>query len=251
MKDALGREGRRALAAALRTLSLLAFDFDGTLAPIVERRDDARVAAPVSRRLERLARVRPVAVVTGRSVADVAPRLGFEPQFVVGNHGAEDPGRACALEYSSLDGVRALVAAHFDELHALGIQVEDKLFSLALHYRLAHEPARALARIEALLDGLDPRLQRFGGKCVVNVVMAGAPDKGDAVASLVQRAGCASAVFVGDDLNDEAAFARAAPDWLTVRVGRDDPRSRARFFLESHAHMQALLDLMLALLHAP
>jgi trehalose 6-phosphate phosphatase len=250
MRSVFGPEGMRALEAVLRAQPLLAFDFDGTLAPLVQRPDDARVPVASSRRLGRLARLRPVAVVTGRSVADVARRLGFSPRFIIGNHGAEDAGRGAQLDTSGLDGVRARLTAHAAELDAAGVQVEDKRFSLALHYRVARDQDRATACIRALLAGLDPGLRAFGGKCVVNVVLAGAPDKGDAVASLVQRAGCGVAVFVGDDVNDEAVFARALPNWLTVRVGRDDPASRAGFFLNDHSEMKRLLAAMLEVLRA-
>jgi trehalose 6-phosphate phosphatase len=251
MRHLFEAEGRRALEAALRAQPLLAFDFDGTLAPIVERPDDAHVAAEVAERLDRLGRLRPVAVVTGRSVADVSGRLGFSPRFIVGNHGAEDPARDPGLEASLLDGLRTRLAGHAAGLGAAGIQVEDKRFSLALHYRLAADRRRAVARIRSVLRGLDPGLRTFGGKYVVNVVLASAPDKGDAVASLVRRAACGAAVFVGDDVNDEAVFERALPNWLTVRVGRDDPATRASFFLSDHSEMGALLDAMLSALRAP
>jgi len=62
----------------------------------------------------------------------------------------------------------------------------------------------------------------------------------------VERADCALAVFVGDDVNDEPVFERAERNWLTVRVGRDDPNSRAGFFLDSEAEVAVLLDWMLA-----
>ena len=250
MKRLFARDGRRALQEALRADPLLAFDFDGTLAPIVERPDQARVASGVSDRLGRLAQLRPVAVVTGRTVADVAQRLGFAPRFIIGNHGAEDPDGGLQPDPARLDRLRSHLAAHAAALRDGGVQLEDKRFSLALHYRLAADRRRAVALIEALLDGLDPGLRRFGGKCVVNVVLADAPDKGDAVVSLVRRAGCRAAVFVGDDVNDEAVFARASPDWLTVRVGRGDRRSRAAFFLADHSEVEVLLDSMLGLLGA-
>ena len=67
--------------------------------------------------------------------------------------------------------------------------VEDKRLSLALHYRTAADPQAALARIDALLVGIEPALPGFGGKFVVNVVAAGLPDKGDALVELVRRAG--------------------------------------------------------------
>lgn len=250
MKRLFDRDGRRALEAALRTHPLLAFDFDGTLAPIVDRPDQARVAPGVSERLGRLAQLQPVAVVTGRAVADVARRLGFTPRFIVGNHGAEDPEAGHRPDLGRLDRLRAQLAARAGDLHAAGVELEDKRFSLALHYRLAPDRPRAMALIDALLDGLDPALKTFGGKHVVNVVPADAPDKGDAVVALVRRAGCGAAVFVGDDVNDEAVFARAAPGWLTVRVGRGGRGSRAAFFLADHSEVEALLDSMLELLGA-
>jgi trehalose 6-phosphate phosphatase len=248
VKHLFSREGCRALEAVLHAQPLLAFDFDGTLAPIVAHPDDARVAVAVARRLDRLARLRPLAVVTGRTVGDVARRLGFTPEFIVGNHGAEDPGLAPAFDREPLDRLRARIAAQADEFRAAGIQVEDKRLSLALHYRLAPDQRQAAARIESLLADLDPALRCFGGKCVLNVVAADAPDKGDAVASLVRRAGCDSALFVGDDVNDEAVFLRASKTWLTVRVGRDELQSRAAFFLGDHDEIVVLLESMLGVL---
>lgn len=240
--------GRQALQTTLGARPLLAFDFDGTLAPIVQRPDDARVAPALSARLDRLARLRPVAVITGRSVADVAGRLGFAPRYIVGNHGAEDPEQPANADGSRLDGLRARLAAHANALREACVRIEDKRLSLALHYRDAPDPGRAVACIEDVLAGLDPGLTVFGGKYVINAVLSGAPDKADAVASLVRRAGCDSTVFVGDDVNDEGVFERALPGWLTVRVGRDDPRSHAGFFLGSHLEVERLLDEMLALL---
>jgi hypothetical protein len=91
MQHLFGPDGEAALAAALRQRPLLAFDFDGTLTPIVARAEDARLSAAVSARLKALATQLPLAIVTGRAVADVRDRLGFEPQFLMGSHGAEDP----------------------------------------------------------------------------------------------------------------------------------------------------------------
>ena len=194
MKHLLTPEGERALQAVMRLRPLLAFDFDGTLAPIVARPDEAKVPEPVSRRLAELGRDLPIAIITGRSVADVKPRLGFEPQYVIGNHGAEDPVVSRpALQSQPLDALRQRISAHAGDLAAAGVSVEDKLFSLALHYRLAPDRGAALVCIEALLQGIEPALKRFGGKCVVNVLAAGLPDKGDALAALMRRSNVAAA----------------------------------------------------------
>ncbi|MNU05762.1 hypothetical protein D3C72_2506770 [compost metagenome] len=68
---------------------------------------------------------------------------------------------------------------------------------------------------------------------------------------LVERTGTQAAVFVGDDVNDEAVFVRAPPHWLTVRIGRDDPRSRAAYFLDGHAEVALFLGMMLNALSTP
>lgn len=251
MKHLFQLEGEQALLAVMRRSPLLAFDFDGTLAPIVARPDDAKVSVAVTQRLAKLSTIRPVAIVTGRSVADVAARLDFEPQFLIGNHGAEDPSSGPVIDIvPALDTFRLHLASHLDDLNAVGVQVEDKHYSLALHYRLAPSSEAAMAQIALVLDGLDPELVAFGGKCVVNVVPKSSPDKADAVISLVRRSGSGAAIFVGDDVNDESVFERASPQWLTVRIGRDDPFSRARFFLESPDEVATMLQRMLVSLGA-
>jgi trehalose 6-phosphate phosphatase len=248
MKHLFTPEGEQALDAVMRLHPILAFDFDGTLAPIVDRPEEAQVPATVSRGLARLAQRLPVAIITGRNVADVRPRLGFEPRYVIGNHGAEDPEIGPpSTAGQALDVLRRRVDAAAERLRHAGVEIEDKRLSLAFHYRLAPDPGAALVCIEELLQGIEPALGRFGGKCVVNVVAAGLPDKGDALAALVRRTDAGAAVFVGDDVNDEAVFMRAEPHWLTLRIGRDDPLSRAMFFLDSDAELARVLERMLAL----
>jgi trehalose 6-phosphate phosphatase len=248
MKPLFGSEGLAALQTALRARPLMAFDFDGTLAPLVPRPEDARVPPPLSRRLRRLARCLPLAIVTGRSVEDVAPRLGFTAAFIVGNHGAEEAGVAPAFDPAPLDLVRDRIGQARSALATAGIQVEDKRFSLALHYRRSAEPALALACIDGLLADLPSSLQVVPGRMVRNVVLADAPDKGVAVAALLRRADRAAAIFVGDDVNDETVFSAAPPDWVTVRVGRDYPQSRARYFLDDYADVGRLVAAMLEML---
>nr|MBP7660894.1 trehalose-phosphatase [Burkholderiaceae bacterium] len=214
----------------------------GTLAPIVSHPDRARVSKPVARELERLSLALPVAVISGRRVADVLPRLGFVPRFVVGNHGAEDPGDPASAHWPSrLDDLRERLARAAQRLTGAGVWVEDKGHSLALHFRQAPDAAVATDRINEVLVDLDPSLRCFGGKLVVNVVCAEAPDKADSLAALMARADAHSALFVGDDVNDEVVFARHHRHWLCVRVGRDDPQSQADFFLDRSSEMRALL----------
>jgi trehalose 6-phosphate phosphatase len=250
MQHLFTAEGKSSLAAILARRPLLAFDFDGTLAPIVSRPDDARVAIAVASRLRTLATRLPVAIITGRTIEDVRPRLGFVPHYVIGNHGAEDaaPDAGHTTSGDALDPLRAQLVHRGTELSASGISVEDKGLSIALHYRLARDRPRAKTLIDALLSSGDVSVRVFAGKMVVNIAPVGAPDKAHAMHALVARSGASCALFAGDDVNDEPVFAAAQPSWLTLRVGRDDPASRARYFLDGQQEMAMLLQCALELL---
>jgi len=225
LKPLLGPQGLAALAALARAPALFAFDFDGTLAPIRPRPDDVQVSTTIALRLEKLARARPVAIVTGRQIADVRERLGFTPAWIIGNHGAEDDGLAAA-----------------------GVLVEDKGQSLALHFRTAPDRAAASALIEEVLAGFTATLHVFGGKLVYNAVAADAPDKAVAVQRLIARTGAHAAFFAGDDVNDEPVFAAARPDWVTVRIGCERRESAAFYCVDGPHEMAGVLDRILALI---
>jgi trehalose 6-phosphate phosphatase len=246
MRRLFSPEGDAALAAVMALRPLLAFDFDGTLAPIVARPDDAHMPLTLAWRLDRLARVLPLAIVSGRAVDDVLARLPFRPRYVIGNHGAEDPHAPSAVDPGVLDAVRARLAEATRELLDAEVFVEDKRQSLALHYRLADDRDRALRLIKTLTADLGPGVSAFGGKFVMNIVPLGAPDKAHAVTSLVARCRVRCAVFVGDDVNDEPVFACAKPNWLTVKVGGDDPDSRAMYYLGDVDDVATMLDRMIA-----
>jgi trehalose 6-phosphate phosphatase len=85
----------------------------------------------------------------------------------------------------------------------------------------------------------------IGGHQVVNLVPEGAPHKGIALTALRQRAGCDTAIFVGDDETDEDVFALDQPGrLLTLRVGRKRS-SRAAFFVDSQRDVDAVLEALL------
>jgi trehalose 6-phosphate phosphatase len=247
MRSLLGIEGRSTLAALIARRPLLAFDFDGTLAPIVARPEEAHVPLPVAKRLGSLAEYLPVAVITGRAVDDVLPHLRFTAQYVVGNHGIEDPTEGLGGRWIEvLEPFRKELELQRVDLAAAGIVVEDKRQSIALHYRLASDHALALHRISKLMEQVrSPALAIQHGDCVFNVMASAAPDKGDALQSLVQRSGCDCGLFVGDDDNDEAAFAKAPVGWITVRVGPKQARTRAAYFLDGPSQLPALLQFLL------
>jgi trehalose 6-phosphate phosphatase len=248
MRHLFSAEGEAALSATMARRPLLAFDFDGTLAPIVARPDDVRVPAVLEDRLERLGRTLPLAIISGRRIDDVRARLSFTPTYVVGNHGAEDPYFPDVGSPWLLDAMRRRLQDEAPSLREVGVSVEDKQQSIALHYRLSSRPEQALEVVTRLARTLPTGLRAFGGKLVMNIVVDGAPDKAAAVANLVQRSGASAAIFLGDDVNDEPVFERAERDWLTIKVGSDSEFSRAMYYVDDLSEVANLLERMLSLI---
>jgi trehalose 6-phosphate phosphatase len=243
--------GARALRSLMQRRPLLGFDFDGTLAPIVAHPPDARVAHPLSRRLSRLSARLPVAVVSGRAVNNLEQHLSFRPRWIVGNHGAEHPLMTPDPRHArALDPVRERLRLHAADIEHAGVVVEDKGLSIALHYRCAPVLDLALATMEPLLRLPRETTRIVGGKRVINITAAGAPDKADAMSALVRACGAPCAFYIGDDANDECVFRRAPAHWMTVRVGNDDPHSAAAWFIESEADVANVLDSMLTALES-
>jgi trehalose 6-phosphate phosphatase len=225
---------------------LCAFDFDGTLAPIVAQPERAHLPIGILQRLVTLAHYTPVAVITGRSVADIRSRLGFQPDFVVGNHGLEGvPG----VEYSAelceqlcAEWEQRLAAALQDRsVYDPGIHIENKTYSLSVHYRLARDRAKAERQLAALFKRVTKDARVVGGKCVFSLLPQEASDKGVALERLMQASGARSAIYIGDDVTDEDIFRLPRPDLLSVRVG-PGTGSAAEFFLYHRIDVMQVLD---------
>jgi trehalose 6-phosphate phosphatase len=221
--------------------TLCAFDFDGTLASIVDHPDQAVMRVRTENLLRQLALLYPCLIVSGRARADVLSRMsGVHVAQVIGNHGAET--ESSQHPRHRVDQWKAALELELGPVP--GLWVEDKGLSLAIHYRQYAQKADARRRILAVTRKLK-RARVFGGKQVVNVVEDGVPNKGDAVAAERDRLRCNWVLYVGDDENDEDAFALGG-NIVPVRIGRK-LRSHARYYLRTQEEMDALLELLVRL----
>jgi trehalose 6-phosphate phosphatase len=240
---AFSPEGVACLAAVLATRPLLAFDIDGTLAPIVERPDEARLTDEVQECLAELASRTEVAIITGRSVRDARRMLTFEPRYLIGNHGAEGmPAwreRTAGFERTVRGWHDAL--RECDALERAGVTIEDKRYSLSLHYRRAENPHAAYRAIYRCLDALAPAPQIIDGKAVVNLLSPDAPDKGEALRALIRETRCTNVLYVGDDDTDETVFGLHLPSVLTLRV-EPAADSDAALFLRDQREVLTLMQ---------
>lgn len=245
MKYLFSTAGETALAAQLAQPTLLAFDFDGTLAPLTADPREAHLPARMRPLLAALCAAAPVAIISGRSVADLKDRLGATPKFLIGNHGLEGiPENAARLA-----DCQAICQSWQHQLEPrlaadpalAGVVLDNKGYSLSLHYGLAPLPPAAAPRLRALLAALQPAAAIIGGKQVFNLIPDAASSKRQALHSLLRHEGLEQALYVGDDATDETVFAEAPPPWLTVRV-EPSPLSAARFFLRQQEEMTTLLQ---------
>lgn len=238
MKYILSAESLDVVRRLAQERTLCAFDFDGTLSPIVDHPDRAVLRVRTRNLLRRLAASYPCIVVSGRARADVLQKLsGIHMARVIGNHGAET-----ATTIASRHRIDQWLATLKDELGPVpGLWVEDKGMSLAIHYRQSMQKTDARRRILAATRKLK-HVHVFGGKQVVNVVLDGAPNKGDALVAEQARLGCNWVLYVGDDDNDEDAFALPG-NVVSVRIRRK-LRSHARYYLRAQTEIDALLALL-------
>lgn len=244
MRHLLNRACDAVLQALIAREPLIAFDFDGTLAPLVERPSLARLEPRTAERLERLARVLPVVVISGRAVADVAPRLDGVPLAgISGNHGLEPWGATPEIE-RLVDGWADALSRRFG--HLPGIEFEHKRWSLTVDYR--HVPdlsgtERALAQFARTL----PQVRVLGGRHAdLNLAPAGEHHKGTALARHMAALGRTAALYVGDDRTDEDVFGHPIDGLVSVRVGQR-AGSRAHFFLHEQTEVARLVEVLWAL----
>ena len=141
----------RRIREASRTL--LAFDFDGTLTPIVDLPDHAALAPEVRATLESLSRQDRylTGIVSGRSLADILARVDVPGLFYAGNHGLEMTGPGLDFVHPGAEKLRDTQTELYHQLRSNlsdlpGVLVENKGLTLSVHYRMAAERA---AEVEA------------------------------------------------------------------------------------------------------
>ena len=223
---------------------LLAFDFDGTLAPITSEPDRAAISPGTRRLLRELTAQYPCIVVSGRSRADVRRRLrGIGFREVIGNHGIEPWDSSPAIAEIVRTWV-PLLKKRFELLQ--GVIVEDKKYSISVHYRKAHRKEKTINAVKQIAKTL-AGARLLGGKQVINIIPKGVPDKGLAVKRERRRQHCDKVIFLGDDETDEAVFALPRRDrFLTIRVGAKRS-SLSRFYIRDQKEVDPLISSLIAL----
>ena len=232
--EALPAELRRMIVQLARTPRLLvACDYDGPLAPIVADPSQAKPLPESVHALRSLASLpaTTTAVISGRALRDLATlsRLPAEVHLV-GSHGSEfDVGFVHELEPEATE-LRTRLQRALQEItygHD-GVSLEAKPASVAVHVRQAtqeigEQVLDAVRSGPATWDGV----QITDGKAVIELAVV-QTDKGNALDALRHQVGATAAVFIGDDVTDEKAFARLQGPDVGIKVGEGDSLAGCR-----------------------
>ena len=240
---------------------IIMLDIDGTLAPIAPRPQDAVVPAGTRRAVATLAS-RPgvhVALVSGRGAADARRLVSVGNTWVIGNHGIELVGpqgeTEIAPEAEPYRGAMAQAARKITSAvtHVAGVTLEDKVWTLSVHYRLA-DPA-VVPRLKTAIDAIAHQqgLRVTEGKGVYELRPPVDLNKGTAVLALARRLGGlvpgTSIVFAGDDRTDEDAFRVLRghnSDAVTIKVGDEATQTAAEFRLPDPEGVRRFLEWLVA-----
>lgn len=230
----------------------LGLDYDGTLTPIVERPEDALLAPEMRAALARVLARWPLALVSGRDLADLRRFVDLDGLLYAGSHGfdmALPPGSpeppAPGVSYlPALDEAEAQLRAGLAPV--AGTKVERKRYAIAAHYRQAGADAAPSVQF-AVEAARRPGLKVTDAKMVLELRPAVDWHKGAAFHWLQQAfAPRATPIFIGDDATDEDAFRALPPHGVGVLVAERERPTAARWRLDDVDGVRSFLERLAA-----
>lgn len=241
------------IAASQARRPAVFLDYDGTLTPIVAHPEDAVLSDEMRDTIRRLAKVCPVAVVSGRDLSDVRGRVGLEDIVYAGSHGFDIAGpdglrRENPEAQDVLPVLDEAEAELREQLAGIeGAEVERKKYAIAIHYRNTSEAD--VADIEGAVDRTQSshsKLRKEHGKKIFELQ----PDidwhKGRAVTWLLRELDLDKSkvlpIYIGDDVTDENAFRSLRGRGAGIVVGDEGRESAAQYELENPAEVASFLD---------
>jgi trehalose 6-phosphate phosphatase len=257
----------KTIANKIRAAShtLLMFDFDGTLTPIVDTPEMAELSEESRKLLKSLARCpnSTIAIISGRAINDLQSKIEIPGIIYAGNHGLEIQGPDLAFVHPITEEVgpvlRMIALVLKKALGAIrGAIVEDKGLTLSVHYRLVDD--QEVDEVKDILDStvgvaaVLGKVRTTSGKMVHEVRPAVPWDKGKAVKLLMKRYGKGGRqsgllpLYVGDDLTDEDAFkVIESYGGIAVYVGGENHQSSASYYLKFTEEVDNLIKELLRL----
>lgn len=208
---------------------LFFIDYDGTLAPIVDRPDEAYPHPEAPPLLAQLDARYPLWIITGRHLQALNGLLDL-PLRAIGLHGAQEGRIGGTIRRLMPDeAVEALHRLRQSAPTGDGVELEEKDVAFAVHYRAADDEDEARERLRAWADSVPEMLEAIWGKKVMELRPKGM-SKGTAVRTIAADYPDRTPVYLGDDVTDEDAFEalQEFDEAVTIKVGEGDTTARYR-----------------------
>lgn len=246
MKNIFSVLGKGELKTFFHQNTIYCFDFDGTLAEIIDNPSQVFLKPKTRELLKKLQTKKPIAVISGRSVADLKGRLGFEPNFLIGNHGIE----GLFTEKNFLEECKKTTKKWLQKISELSkismnkfnYDIEDKDFSICIHYKNKHHISpEEIANTTNLISMLDPIPKIIHGKSVLNILPNFNINKGTSLLEIMKKSQFSHAVYIGDDITDEDVFKLNMNNILTIRIGKKT-ESNAKYFIQEQTKIDKFIS---------
>lgn len=232
---------------------VLFFDYDGTLTPIVDDPEDAKLSDEGKKTLEKLSRQLTVAIISGRGLADLKSKVGIASLIFAGSHGFEITGPGgLEMQYKKgeeilpqLDQAEKALKEKLETIN--GCKIERKKYAIAVHYRkVAKESVREVKDIVSEVVEGQNKLKVGKGKKILELK----PDldwhKGEAVNWLLENLDLKTDryqhIFFGDDITDEDALKVVQEKGIGILVGTHGQKTYANYRLDGTDDVYQLLE---------
>lgn len=237
-------------------------DYDGTLTPIVQRPEDARISDSMRNTLLRLSERYTVAVVTGRDHNDVKQFIRLDNIIYSGSHGYITTGPdGMHMEHEQSEKIITKLDKIETELHKVlddkteGVQIDRKRYAIAVHYRNAREQDVSIVfkTVDQMLEK-HPGHKKGEGKMVVEIK----PDidwhKGKAVMWIMETLGIHKKnnvipIFIGDDVTDEDAFKAIKGKGIGILVENHGQETTADYSLKNVYQVERFFEAIIGKKH--
>lgn len=232
-------------------------DYDGTLTPIVSRPELAVISGEMRAIVAKLSQIYTTAIVSGRMREDVMKLTGIQELIYAGSHGFDIQGPEVSMVHPEAKKLIPVISEVIEKLKAEisdipGLLIEEKKFSVAVHYRLVDE-SKYLPQIRKVVQNTvkgNKSLRFMSGKKVFEILPAIDWDKGKAIRWIMQALKIdwanSSVIYIGDDTTDEDAFREVRTRGTGILVSDEPIISSADFRLTSPDEVKRLFEKIIA-----
>lgn len=224
-------------------------DYDGTLTPIASRPQEAVLKEDMRQIVKELAEVCTTGIISGRDRENVKKMVGLDQLVYAGSHGFDISGPGFKMQHEKgkeckpvFDQAEKVLKEKLKEFE--GVEVEKKLFAIAIHYRhLAQEKVERFIEVVKGISVNYPELKQAPGKMIIELKPDVDWHKGKALFWLIENLKLENIfpIYIGDDMTDEDAFGAIKGKGLGILVGHHGEPTYADYVLEDQDEVKAFL----------